>query len=279
MATRQGTITDNNNGTVTVLWEQLTDTGPDSGTAVDLSAYPVKTVQVVGDFTSSGAVTIQGSNDNSSWATLRDNLGTSLVITTTGPRLIGENTRYIRPLCSAGTSVDMDVYIQASKDANFLVPGYISSSLLTFQEKSVVTATAATLVNGTTIFTVSGGPIRVMDLISYCETVCDTTASTLKWIADGDATNQTATDLTGASGSLASFAVGGLIYCNFTTLATAPVITATTGVALYGPTTSTGGGVYVPAGAIKTTIGTGSTTGTFRHYMRYIPLSPSSTVS
>jgi len=135
------------------------------------------------------------------------------------------------------------------------------------------------MVNGTTIFTITGGPIRIIDLFSFCEPANGATASTLQWQADGSASGQAATNFTGASASLANFAAGGLVYCDFTTLATAPVITQTAGVALWGPTTSTGGGVVVPAGIITTVIGVGSTTGTWRHYMGYLPLAPGAVVS
>jgi len=141
------------------------------------------------------------------------------------------------------------------------------------EEKSIQTDTPRTLITGTTIFRVVGGPIIITQLMSYCVTSCDTTAATFKWTADGDV--GAATDFTGATTSIASFAAGGVIYCNFATLATAPVFTQTAGVALSGVSTT---GVIVPAGIITTTIGSGPTTGTFLHYMRYTPMSPASYV-
>ncbi len=137
---------------------------------------------------------------------------------------------------------------------------------------------AALLVTGTTVFTVAGGPILITHLLSYVIVGGDSTAATLRWSADG--TVGAATTFTGASSSLASLAAGGVVYCDFTTLATAPVITQTAGVALAGPTTSTGGGVYVPAGIITTTIGSGPTvTATYQHFMRWIPLARGVTVT
>lgn len=134
------------------------------------------------------------------------------------------------------------------------------------------TATGAgLLVNDTTVFTIVGGPIRITDLVSYVIVGGDAAESTLKWNADG--TVGAATDFTAASASLANLAAGGIVYCNFTALNTAPVITQTAGVALAGPTTSTGGGIYVPAGIIKMVIGTAdTTTATYKHYMRWVPL-------
>jgi hypothetical protein len=137
---------------------------------------------------------------------------------------------------------------------------------------------AALLVDGTTVFTIAGGPIRITDLVSYVIVGADAAAATLQWTADG--TVGAATTFTGASASLASLAAGGIVYANFTALNTALVITQTAGVALHGPTTSTGGGIYVPAGVIKMVIGSGpTTTGTYKHFMRWVPLAPGVSVT
>src|SRR6185369_6620137 len=137
---------------------------------------------------------------------------------------------------------------------------------------------AALLVNGTTVFTVGGGPILITHLLSYVIVGGDSTAATLQWSADG--TVGAATTFTGASSALTSLAAGGVVYCNFTALTTAPVITQTAGVALAGPTTSTGGGIYVPAGIITMTIGgADTTTGLWKHYLRWIPLARGVTVT
>ncbi len=140
-------------------------------------------------------------------------------------------------------------------------------SLTDFAPK-VAVSNAAVMVNGTTIFTVSGGPIFISELISECITANDTTASTLQWSADG--TLGSATTFTAATATLASAAPGTLVVCNFTALATAPDILAN-GVGLASVKTR---GIIVPAGIITTTIGVGSTTGTWRHYLRYEPMKP-----
>jgi hypothetical protein len=132
--------------------------------------------------------------------------------------------------------------------------------------KTANTSVAAVMVTGTTIFTVAGGPIFIDELVSLCLTANDATASTLKWIADG--TVGAATDITGASASLASFAAGGMVVCNFTALSTAPDL-ITAGVGLASVKTR---GVIVPAGIIATTIAVGSTTGTWNHFMRWRPM-------
>jgi hypothetical protein len=131
----------------------------------------------------------------------------------------------------------------------------------------VIVSAAAVLVNGTTIFTVRGGPIKIEELVSYCVTANDATASTLQWSAnpDGDPAVQT---FSGASASLADAAIGTSVALNMTALSTAPDITVG-GVALGAVVTR---GIIIPAGIITTTIGTGSTTGTWRHHLRFRPL-------
>jgi hypothetical protein len=137
---------------------------------------------------------------------------------------------------------------------------------------------AAILANGTTVFTVAGGPIRITDLVSYCVVDSDSAAATLQWSADG--TVGAATTFTGATTSTASLIAGTIIYNTFTALTTAPVITQTAGVALAGVTTSTGGGIYVPAGIITMVIGgADTTTTTWAHYMRWYPLASGVTVT
>lgn len=136
---------------------------------------------------------------------------------------------------------------------------------------------AAILANGTTVFTIAGGFIRITDLISENVVDSDAAAATIQWTADG--TLGSATTITGASASTASVAPGGIVNCDFTTLATAPVIAAN-GVALQGPTTSTGGSVIIPAGVLKLVIGgADTTTTTWRHIMRWIPLASNVTVT
>lgn len=155
---------------------------------------------------------------------------------------------------------------------NFSLDGYMS------QAGFVTSTGAALLVNGTTVFTVAGGPIKIVDLVSYVIVGGDATAATLQWSADG--TVGAATTFSAASAALTSLAAGGIVYNNFTTINTAPVITQTAGVALAGPTTSTGGGIYVPAGIITMVIGSGPTvTATYAHYMRWVPMANGVTVT
>lgn len=140
-------------------------------------------------------------------------------------------------------------------------------------ERSVVSG-AALLVTGTTVFTIAGGPIHIFNLLSICMVGSDSTAATLQWSADGTAGS--AATFTGASASRANQAAGDMIVCNLTALSTAPDL-VTNGVGL-GPVLARG--VIVPAGIITSTIGSGpTTTGTYKHYLRYKPLGTGITVT
>jgi hypothetical protein len=139
-------------------------------------------------------------------------------------------------------------------------------------EKVTSTQTARVLVTATTVFHIHGGWIHIFALASECVTANDTTASTLQWSADG--TLGSAVTITAASATLASAAPGALLLSNLTALNTAPDLLAS-GVGL-GPVLTRG--VVVPAGILTTTIGVGSSTGTWRHHIRYKPLGRGVTV-
>ena len=141
-------------------------------------------------------------------------------------------------------------------------------------ERSIET-NAAVMVNGTTIFTVTGRPIIIVDLLSVCVTANDTTASTLQW--SSTPTVGSAATFSGASASLASATAGTTVRLAPTALSTAPVIVAAAsgGVQLG---TNVANRIVVKDGTITTVIGVGSTTGTWKHMLRYIPLSPTAAV-
>ena len=138
-------------------------------------------------------------------------------------------------------------------------------------DKSVYQANAAVLVNGTTVFTVRGGPIQIISIGAVCITANGATATTLQYSADG--TDGAATTITGASASLANVTAGTIVASVPGTLATAPAVYAN-GVGIAGTV-----GIIVPAGIITNVVATGPTTGTWRQFIRYIPLSPESDVS
>lgn len=143
------------------------------------------------------------------------------------------------------------------------------------QGERVATSAVAALVNGTTVFTVAGGSIMLIQLIAVAVTSNGASpASTLQYSCDP--TDGAATTFTGATATLASLAAGGYVVVNGTALTTAPDIVAN-GAAL-GPVIARSG-IIIPAGIITTVVGVGSTTGTFRHCLRYKPLARGVTVT
>lgn len=130
---------------------------------------------------------------------------------------------------------------------------------------------AAVMVNGDDIFTVSGGPILVLGLVSVCVTPNNATASTLQYRSVP--TVGTAQTISAASASLANAAAGATVSLLGTALTTAANLSAN------GANLGMTAPMVVPAGVIDVVIGVGSTTGTWEHYLYYLPLTPSALAS
>lgn len=146
------------------------------------------------------------------------------------------------------------------------------SLVATQQETGVVSTNTGVMVNAATIFTVAGGPIMITGLCSICQTANNATASTLQYEGISTLGALTGT-FSGASATLASAVIGTTVTLLGTALATAPAIN-TTGVGLMTITP-----ILVEAGTINIVIGAGSTTGTWKHYLRYKPMQAGVTVS
>lgn len=140
-----------------------------------------------------------------------------------------------------------------------------------FRERTVETQ-AKVMVNGDTIFTITGGPIMIEELLSVCQTANNATASTLQYRSNPNG-GATATTISGASATLANAASRATVRLHPTALSTAPaVIAAAAGGASLGLNVSNR--VIVQDGTISIVVGVGSTTGKWKHYLRYRPLSP-----
>lgn len=155
-------------------------------------------------------------------------------------------------------------------------PGTMAGdATFTVIERAVETP-AKVMVNADVVFTVTGGPIQILELLSVCVTANDATASTMQW--QSVPTVGTATTITGATATLASATAGTSVLIQPTALSTAPVIvTAANGGLHLGLVAQNH--IIVKDGTLKVVIGVGSTTGTWKHYIRYKPLSPSSVVT
>jgi hypothetical protein len=143
------------------------------------------------------------------------------------------------------------------------------------QEKMSQTVPAV-MVTLDTIFTIAGGPIIVTELVSICVTANDTTATTVQYKANP--TSATAVTISAASATLASAGINSTVRLAPTALSTAPVVVlGTSGGVQLG--TNVANRILVPAGTITIVLTIGSTTGTWRHLIRWIPLATGITVT
>jgi hypothetical protein len=74
----------------------------ETGEGLALPNHADRSVQVSGTFGSGGSVSIEGSLDGTTWATLTDPQGNNLAITTAKIETVMEATLYIRPRVTAG---------------------------------------------------------------------------------------------------------------------------------------------------------------------------------
>jgi len=131
-----------------------------------------------------------------------------------------------------------------------------------YAEKVVSTA-AAVMVDDDVLFE-ADGPILIMGLVSECITVNDATASTLQYRVNPDEGDPVT--ISAASSSLANLDPGATVSLVGTALNTAAAVnTSGANLGMTAP-------IAVMAGDIEIAVGVGSTTGTWRHHLRYKPL-------
>lgn len=121
---------------------------------------------------------------------------------------------------------------------------------------------AATMVNGQTIFTVANAPILIYGLVSLCVTNNNGTASTLQYSIT-PTTGAGAQTVSAASASLASATAGASVSLIGTALTTAANYNAN------GPNLSMTNPIFCPIGTITIVVGVGSTTGTWEHHILF----------
>lgn len=130
-----------------------------------------------------------------------------------------------------------------------------------------VTKTGAkAMVNGDVMFTTTGD-VLIYALASECYTTNDATATLVQYNVTNAAT-ATSQTISAATTTLASKAVGTSILLQLGSVANAPVITTASGVGAF-----PWGAIRVPGGStINLIVSVGSTTGTWKHYIRYEPM-------
>jgi len=146
------------------------------------------------------------------------------------------------------------------------------------QEQSAESV-AKVMANGDVVFTIAGGAIQIVDLMSECITVNGAAATTMQW--QSAPTVGTATTISGASGSLGSGtipAAGATVRLAPTALSTVPV-TALASVGGVQLGTNVANRITVQPGTIKLVIATGPTTGLWQHRLLYKPLNKAATVT
>lgn len=166
-----------------------------------------------------------------------------------------------------GNKTDASVYVPGTtKSIEAYVKGHSD-----LQER-VAFKIAATITNGQTLFTIAGGPIQILALVSIAVTANDATASTVQYSVTP--TSGAAQTISAASSSIASASAGASITLAGTALSTAALYNANGPNLIASP-----GTVIAPVGIITAVVAVGSTTGTWAHYLRYKPLATGVTVS
>lgn len=115
MATIKPTITDISvdGSVVQIQWAHLTNTDT-VGAAVPMVEYADRSVQIAGTFGGSTTV-IEGTNDETNYATLNNAQGTALSATAAILKQIVEVPKWLRPSLSGGAGADITVTIIARR--------------------------------------------------------------------------------------------------------------------------------------------------------------------
>ena len=181
---------------------------------------------------------------------------------------------------STANAYERDV-IGNKTDAEVYTPGTTKSlvayikGLLDTAPKTAQSSVTGVLTTGTTIFTVAGGPIQLLWIMSMCTVGADSTAATLLYTTIP--TGLSAVPISTACGSIANAPVNATITYAGTGSAAACVYNS--GGTSLSVSTVAGSAVIMPPGVINITIGSGPTvTGHWSHYIYYRPMGSGVTV-
>ncbi len=104
-----------------MLWDNITET-KDRGSGFEWPLGADASVEVTGNFGSGGNIKIEGSNaetvpadDSSAWCVLDDAYGNAMLFSSKELLPIGPVARWIRPIVTAGTGIDVDVILLARR--------------------------------------------------------------------------------------------------------------------------------------------------------------------
>lgn len=109
----------NQRNAVTVTWPTMTQTGSDVGEAWEHADFGDRTIQFDGTIGAAGSISLQGSNDGSTWIVLTDPQGNAITKTTLPAiETVTENTRFVRPIINAGdgtTSINARLFARRNR--------------------------------------------------------------------------------------------------------------------------------------------------------------------
>lgn len=105
----------NTGATILTTWAAIGDA--DTCTGVRLPDFPDQTVEISGTFASQ-TVVMQGSNSSTTgadgtWFTLTDTLGNSISVTAAAMKYVLQNSLWIRPSATGGSSSSTNVYLMS----------------------------------------------------------------------------------------------------------------------------------------------------------------------
>lgn len=115
MATRTGVFKKNNVEKLAIdgSWSGLNAATSDVGDALDISKMSNVSLQAVGTYTGSSVVTMQVSNDGTTWVTAKDTAGNDLTFTANGLKNLGViKAKFLRPSIATGTGA-VAIYLVA----------------------------------------------------------------------------------------------------------------------------------------------------------------------
>ncbi len=114
MAIRVPTIVVGQNKSVITTWEGFL-TSADSGTPSPTGGFKELTIQMKGVIGTGGVVSMEGSNDGSTWVILEDKQGDVITFSAIGLlTTVQELPLLVRPNCSAGAgATDLDIVMLA----------------------------------------------------------------------------------------------------------------------------------------------------------------------
>ncbi len=144
---------------------------------------------------------------------------------------------------------------------------------LTVISSAIKTVPATAVSPGTVVFTVTGGPIKIVQLIIEVTTVIANTATLCTW-ATTDTVSATTQTISGASLTIATIAAGRQLTLDPVALSTAIPISAAGGSSLGNPTAGNAGlgGIIMMPGTCNLITDASPATGNIKYHLTYLPL-------